>query len=95
MKKYVRLIAFAVMILTLATSLAVFASAEEPTNEGGHWVINAEKIDEILAGEAGEKTTGWEVPFLQVAPVLDGTINKAEYMDFELYEDYMSSFTAM
>lgn len=90
MKKYVRLIAFAVMILTLATSLAVFASAEEPINEGGHWVINAEKIDEILAGEAGEKTTGWEVPFLQVAPVLDGTINKAEYMDFELYEDYMS-----
>ena len=90
MKKYVRLIIVAVMILTLATSLAVFVSAEEPTNEGGHWVINAEKIEEILAGEAGEKTTGWEVPFLQVSPVLDGTIHKAEYMDFELYEDYMS-----
>lgn len=90
MKKYVRLIIVAVMVLTLATSLAVFVSAEEPTNEGGHWVINAEKIEEILAGEAGEKTTGWEVPFLQVSPVLDGTINKAEYMDFELYEDYMS-----
>ena len=90
MKKYVRLIAIAVMILTLATVFAVWASAEEPTNEGGHWVINAEKIEEILAGEAGEKTTGWEVPFLQVSPVLDGTINKAEYMDFELYEDYMS-----
>ena len=90
MKKYVRLIVIAVMILTLATVFAVWASAEEPTNEGGHWVINAEKIEEILAGEAGEKTTGWEVPFLQVSPVLDGTINKAEYMDFELYEDYMS-----
>ena len=77
MKKYVRLIIVAVMILTLATSLAVFVSAEEPTNEGGHWVINAEKIEEILAGEAGEKTTGWEVPFLQVSPVLDGTIHKA------------------
>ena len=90
MKKYVRLIVAAVMILTLVTVFAVCASAVEPTNEGGHWVINAEKIDEILAGEAGEKTTGWEVPFLQVSPVLDGTINKAEYMDFELYEDYMS-----
>ena len=90
MKKYVRLIAAVVMILTLITTFAVYASAVEPTNEGGHWVINAEKIDEILAGEAGEKTTGWEVPFLQVTPVLDGTINKAEYMDFELYEDYMS-----
>ena len=90
MKKYVRLIVAAVMVVTLIAVLAVCASAVEPTNEGGHWVINAEKIDEILDGEAGEKTTGWDVPFLQVSPVLDGTINKAEYMDFELYEDYMS-----
>ena len=90
MKKSVRLIAIAIMITTLLAAFPVFAQAVEPTDEGGHWVINAEKIDEILAGEAGEKTTAWDVPFLQVSPVLDGTINKAEYMEFELYEDYMS-----
>ena len=90
MKKSVRLIAIAIMITTLLVAFPVFAQAVEPTDEGGHWVINAEKIDEILAGEAGEKTTAWDVPFLQVSPVLDGTINKAEYMEFELYEDYMS-----
>ena len=73
MKKSVRLIAIAIMITTLLAAFPVFAQAVEPTNEGGHWVINAEKIDEILAGEAGEKTTGWDVPFLQVSPVLDGT----------------------
>ena len=90
MKKYVRWIVAVVMILTVAAAFAVCVTAEEPENLSGHWVINAEKIDEILAGEAGEKTVAWEVPFLQVSPVLDGTINKAEYMEFELYEDYMS-----
>ncbi len=90
MKKYVRLIVAAVMILTLATVFAVCASAVEPTNEGGHWVINAEKIEEILAGEAGEKTTGWEVPFMNVPPTLDGKISKGEYQPFEMYEDYLS-----
>ena len=90
MNKNVRWIVALIMILTLTTVFAVCASAVEPTNEGGHWVINAEKIEEILAGEAGERDIGWEVPFLQVSPVLDGVINKAEYMEFELYEDYMS-----
>ena len=90
MKKYVKLIVTAVAVLTLVAALAICAQAVEPSNEGGHWVINAEKIDEILAGEAGEATVAWEVPFLKVSPTLDGKITKAEYQPFELYEDYLS-----
>ena len=90
MKKNVRLIVALIMLVTLVSAFAICAHAVEPTNEGGHWVINAEKIDEILAGEAGEKTTGWEVPFMNVSPVLDGKISKGEYQPFEMYEDYLS-----
>ena len=90
MKKNVRLIVALIMLVTLVSAFAICAQAVEPTNEGGHWVINAEKIDEILAGEAGEKTTGWEVPFMNVSPVLDGKISKGEYQPFEMYEDYLS-----
>lgn len=90
MKKYVKLIIALAVVATLIAALAVCASAVEPVQEGGHWVVNAEKIDEILAGEAGEKTTGWEVPFLKVSPTLDGKISKGEYQPFEMYEDYMS-----
>lgn len=90
MKKKIRLIVALVMLVTLVSAFALCAEAIEPTNEGGHWVINAEKIDEILAGEAGEKTTGWEVPFMNVPPTLDGKITKGEYPPFEMYEDYLS-----
>ncbi len=90
MKKQIRLMIALVMLVTLVAAFALCADAIEPTNEGGHWVINAEKIDEILAGEAGEKTTGWEVPFMNVPPTLDGKITKGEYHPFELYEDYLS-----
>jgi hypothetical protein len=90
MKKQIRLIVALVMLVTLVSAFALCAEAIEPTNEGGHWVINAEKIDEILAGEAGEKTTGWEVPFMNVSPTLDGKIAKGEYYPFEMYEDYLS-----
>ena len=90
MKKQIRLIVALVMMVSLTAAFALCAEAVEPVNDGGHWVVNAEKIDEILAGEAGEKTTGWEVPFLKVSPKLDGKIAKAEYQPFEDYEDYMS-----
>ena len=90
MKKKIRLIVALVMLVTLVSAFALCAEAIEPINEGGHWVINAEKIDEILAGEAGEKTTGWEVPFMNVSPTLDGKIAKGEYYPFEMYEDYLS-----
>ena len=90
MKKNVRLIVALIMLVTLVSAFAICAQAVEPENLGGHWVINAEKIDEILAGEAGEKTTGWEVPFMNVSPTLDGKITNGEYYPFEMYEDYMS-----
>ena len=90
MKKHIRLMIALVMLAMLTAAFALCAEAVEPTNEGGHWVINAEKIDEILAGEAGEKTTGWEVPFMNVPPTLDGKISKGEYYPFEMYEDYLS-----
>ena len=90
MKKHIRLMIALVMLATLLAAFALCAEAIEPSNEGGHWVINAEKIDEILAGEAGEKTTGWEVPFMNVSPTLDGKIAKGEYYPFEMYEDYLS-----
>ena len=90
MKHYAKLIIAVITILTVVAAFAVCAQAVEPTNEGGHWVINAEKIDEILAEEAGEKTVAWEVPFLKVSPTLDGKITKGEYQPFELYEDYIS-----
>ena len=90
MKKQIRLTIALVMLVTLVSAFALCAGAVEPSNEGGHWVINAEKIDEILAGEAGEKTTGWEVPFMNVPPTLDGKIAKGEYYPFEMYEDYLS-----
>ena len=90
MKKHIRLMIALVMLAMLTAAFALCAEAVEPLNEGGHWVINAEKIDEILAGEAGEKTTGWEVPFMNVSPVLDGKISKGEYQPFEMYEDYLS-----
>ena len=90
MKKYARLLMILLTVVTVVAVFTVCASAVEPTQEGGHWVINADKIDEILAGEAGEKTTGWEVPFLKVSPTLDGKIAKGEYQPFELYEDYLS-----
>ena len=90
MKKYARLLMILLTVMTVVAVFTVCASAVEPTQEGGHWVINADKIDEILDGEAGEKTTGWEVPFLKVSPTLDGKIAKGEYQPFELYEDYLS-----
>lgn len=90
MKKQIRLMIALVTLVTLTAAFALCAEAIEPSNEGGHWVINAEKIDEILAGEAGERTTGWEVPFMNVSPTLDGKISKGEYFPFEMYEDYLS-----
>ena len=85
MKKY---IAILVCIAALLTAGILCASAA--TQEAGYWVENAKNIDEILAGEAGEREVGWEVPFLHIAPTIDGKISKNEYMPFELYEDYLS-----
>ena len=85
MKKY---IAILVCIAALLTAGILCASAA--TQEAGYWVENAKNIEEILAGEAGEREVGWEVPFLHITPAIDGEIGKTEYMPFELYEDYLS-----
>ena len=63
---------------------------EPVVNKDGHYTEEAKKIDEIRAGQAGEGDVAWEVPFLHIAPKLDGTIDKNEYLPFELYEDYLS-----
>ena len=83
-----KLIAIMVCVMALITLCDVGAAAA--TQESGYWVSNAENIDEILAGEAGEREIGWEVPFLHIAPEINGKIDKNEYMPFELYEDYLS-----
>ena len=85
MKKYA---AFLIMLAVLLTAGILCASAA--SQESGYWVENAKNIDEILAGEAGEREVGWEVPFLHIQPTIDGEIGKTEYMPFELYEDYLS-----
>lgn len=85
MKKLIAIIACMIALIALC---AIGASAA--SQESGYWVENAKNIDEILAGEAGEREIGWEVPFLHIAPEINGTIDKNEYMPFELYEDYLS-----
>ncbi len=94
MKNKLRILFFVLTLVTLAALGAVCASAVTPEHEGMHYFINAPKIDEILAGEAGEKTVAWDVPYLRITPELDGTISKGEYMPFELYEDYISYMAA-
>ena len=85
MKKYI-----AVLVCLAALLVAGVVCASAATQEFGYWVENAKNIDEILAGEAGEREIGWEVPFLHIEPTIDGSIGKNEYMPFELYEDYLS-----
>ena len=83
-----KLLATVVCIVALIAMGVVCASAA--TQENGYWVENAENIDEILAGQAGEGEVGWEVPYLHIVPTIDGQISQNEYQPFELYEDYLS-----
>ena len=79
------------MILCLAALVVLCTlSASAMVNKDGHYTEEAKKIDEIMAGNAGEGEVAWEVPFLHITPKLDGTIDKNEYMPFELYQDYLS-----
>ncbi len=87
MKKLFALILCITAFLVIGT---VAVAAANMINTGEYYMIEADKMDEITAGEAGEKTVAWEVPFLHISPKLDGTINKNEYLPFELYEDYMT-----
>ena len=79
------------MILCLAALVVLCTlSASAMVNKDGHFTEEGAKIDEIMAGNAGEGDVAWEVPFLHIAPKLDGTIDKNEYLPFELYQDYLS-----
>lgn len=82
---------FAIMLCVVAIlAIGTIAASAEATEQSGFWVEDAANIEEILAGEAGEREIAWEVPFLHITPELNGTIDKNEYYPFELYEDYIS-----
>ena len=83
-----KLFAFALCLTALLILCTVTASAV--TNTGEFFIEEAKKLPEITAGEAGERDVAWEVPFLHIAPKLDGSIEKNEYLPFELYEDYLT-----
>lgn len=85
-----KLIALALAVLMLAALCAIPAAATEYTEINGYYESTAPKIDEILNEEAGETTTKWNVPYLSVTPVLDGTIGQTEYERFENYQDYIT-----
>ena len=85
MKKY-----FAILVCLAALLVAGVLCASAVSQEANYWVENAKNIEEILAGEAGEREIGWEVPFLHISPEINGVIDRNEYMPFELYEDYLS-----
>ncbi|MBE6558909.1 MAG: hypothetical protein E7661_07910 [Ruminococcaceae bacterium] len=89
MKRIIALVALVAMIASLFV-VPTSAAVEGMINEGGHWVVNSPKHAEIVAGEAGEVTTAWEVPWLKISPTLDGKIGKGEYLPFEMYEDYLA-----
>lgn len=85
---------FALILCLAALVILCTVSASAVVNKDGHYTEEGKMIDEIMAGNAGEGTAegsvAWEVPFLHITPKLDGTIDKNEYMPFELYEDYLS-----
>lgn len=79
-----------VLCLTALLILCTVTASADMVNKDGHYTEEGSKIDEVMAGQAGEGEVAWEVPFLHIAPKLDGTIDKNEYLPFELYEDYLS-----
>ena len=85
MKKLFALILCVTTLLVLGTVTSAAA-----TDTGEFFIEEATKLDEISAGEAGERDVAWEVPFLHIAPKLDGNIDQNEYLPFELYEDYLT-----
>ena len=79
-----------ILCITAFLIIGTVAASADVVNTGEFYIVDATRIDEILAGEAGERDIAWEVPFLHIAPKLDGTIDKNEYMPFELYEEYLT-----
>ena len=75
MKKLFALILGVTTLLVLGTVTSAAA-----TDTGEFFIEEATKHDEISAGEAGERDVAWEVPFLHIAPKLDGNIDQNEYL---------------
>ena len=88
-----KLMALAIALLMVAAICAIPAAASELVDLGTLYEFYPEKYDEIVAGEAGEATMTWNVPYQQMTPVLDGVINKNEYARFENFEDYIGVST--
>ena len=88
-----RLMALIIAALMIAAICVVPAAAADRTEVAGYYEYAAEKNDEILAGEAGEATMKWNVPYQAIKPTIDGVINKNEYARFENFEDYITLAT--
>ena len=88
-----RTMALIVALLMIAAVCVIPAAAADRTEVAGYYEYSADKNDEILAGEAGEETMKWSVPYLGNEPVIDGVIGKTEYVRFENYEDYITLAT--
>ena len=70
-----KLMALAIALLMVAAICAIPAAADF-LDLGTLYEYTAEKYDEIVAGEAGEATMKWNVPYQAITPTLDGVINK-------------------
>ena len=88
-----RTLALIVAALMIAAICVIPAAAADRTEVAGYYEYSAEKNEEILAGEAGEASMKWNVPYQAITPVLDGVINKDEYARFENFEDYITLAT--
>ena len=84
-----KLMALAMAVLMLAAICAIPAAADR-VEVAGYYEYASDKNEEVLAGEAGEATMKWSVPYLGIEPVLDGEIGKTEYQPFTNYEDYLT-----
>ena len=69
-----KLFTFALCLTALLILCTVTASAAM-VNKDGHYTEEGAKIDEVMAGQAGEGEVAGEGPFLHIAPKLDGTID--------------------
>ncbi len=85
-----KLMALALVALMLAAICATAVAAADRVEVAGYYEYASPKDDEVLAGEAGEASMKWSVPYLSSKPEIDGTIEKSVYKRFENYEDYIT-----
>lgn len=81
------LVAMLLSVLALTVSAAEYNYKTDTLTD--YYEMDAAKVDEIYAQEAGIATIKWTVPYLRVKPELDGKISTGEYERFENYQDYL------